>query len=180
MGYTFDIGGVLFYKQVASSKLNVLGKYFKFESGRFILDSSKINGNVDEVSKDIARLLDADWLEVKDAVKKAIILEEQQKEAELKKRLKNLLEVGVFAVAPSTQVNENVASRIFSRRGDLYYLDMDKLTEEIVRKKIVRREDVVSLVKSVMDLSGLKYFDFHLDILDRYDLKIFPHLYPFR
>lgn len=153
------IGDELFHAD--SLKIKSVESFFR-KSGVWELDVSKLDGNLYEISEKIARAVGADADLIRNAIKKAIRMHEKEKDEKLRNELKNLLEGGVFAVAPTT---DNVENNLFTRRGNLYYLDKDKLTEAILKNKIKDEKRLVWFVKRAMDSANLKYYDFHIDWL---------------
>ena len=103
---------------------------------------------------------------MRNAIARAVKMHKEEEEARLRSRLKNLLEAGVFAVAPTTENVSKSVNTLFTRRGDLYYLDRDKLVEAILKNKIKDGERLVWLVRRIMDSNNLKYYDFHIKWLE--------------
>ena len=158
------IGDELFHAD--SSKINDIRSFFRVESSTWVLDVSKLDGNLYNVSEKIARAIGADAELVRNAIARAVKMHREEEEARLRNRLKNLLEAGVFAVAPTTENMGKSVNTLFTRRGDLYYLDRDKLVEAILKNKIKDGERLVWLVRRIMDSNNLKYYDFHIKWLE--------------
>ena len=158
------IGDELFHAD--SSKINDIRSFFRVESSTWVLDVSKLDGNLYNVSEKIARAIGADAELVRNAIARAVKMHREEEEARLRSRLKNLLEAGVFAVAPTTENMSKSVNTLFTRRGDLYYLDRDKLVEAILKNKIKDGERLVWLVRRIMDSNNLKYYDFHIKWLE--------------
>ena len=158
------IGDELFHAD--SSKINDIRSFFRVESSTWVLDVSKLDGNLYNVSEKIARAIGADAELVRNAIARAVKMHREEEEARLRNRLKKLLEAGVFAVAPTTENMSKSVNTLFTRRGDLYYLDRDKLVEAILKNKIKDVERLVWLVRRIMDSNNLKYYDFHIKWLE--------------
>jgi len=158
------IGDELFHAD--SSKINDIRSFFRVESSTWVLDVSKLDGNLYNVSEKIARAIGADAELVRNAIARAVKMHREEEEARLRNRLKKLLEAGVFAVAPTTENMSKSVNTLFTRRGDLYYLDKDKLVEAILKNKIKDGERLVWLVRRIMDSNNLKYYDFHIKWLE--------------
>ena len=158
------IGDELFHAD--SSKINDIRSFFRVESSTWVLDVSKLDGNLYNVSEKIARAIGADAELVRNAIARAVKMHREEEEARLRNRLKKLLEAGVFAVAPTTENMSKSVNTLFTRRGDLYYLDRDKLVEAILKNKIKDGERLVWLVRRIMDSNNLKYYDFHIKWLE--------------
>ena len=119
------IGDEVFH--VDSLKIDDIMSFLRLESDTWILDVSKLNDNLYEISEKIARAVGADMDLVRNAIKKAIRMHERKVNEKLRNRLKELIEEGVFTVAPTTENVGKSVNTLFTRRGDLYYLDRDKL-----------------------------------------------------
>ena len=158
------IGDELFHAD--SSKINDIRSFFRVESSTWVLDVSKLDGSLYNVSEKIARAIGADAELVRNAIARAVKMHREEEEARLRNRLKKLLEAGVFAVAPTTENMSKSVNTLFTRRGDLYYLDRDKLVEAILKNKIKDGERLVWLVRRIMDSNNLKYYDFHIKWLE--------------
>ena len=162
------IGNAIFCKRIDLMRFrNILGKYFKVEDSVWILDVTKLDGDIREISRRIASLLNEDAEYVAQAVKQAIEDHRRKTEEELRRRLVSLLGAGVFAVAPATTEEETKnADSIFTKRGDLYYLNKTKLAEAVLKKGIRTMDGMMRFIKNVMDLSNLRYFEEHLKWLE--------------
>ncbi|HDH45016.1 MAG TPA: hypothetical protein ENG66_06480 [Thermococcus sp.] len=162
------IGDVAICKRIDLMRFrNILGKYFKVEDSVWILDVTKLDGDIREISRRIASLLNEDAEYVAQAVKQAIEDHRRKTEEELRRRLVSLLGAGVFAVAPATTEEETKnADSIFTKRGDLYYLNKTKLAEAVLKKGIRTTDGIVRFIRNVMDLSNLRYFEEHLKWLE--------------
>jgi len=162
------IGNAIFCKRIDLMRFrNILGKYFKVEDSVWILDVTKLDGDIREISRRIASLLNEDAEYVAQAVKQAIEDHRRKTEEELRRRLISLLGAGVFAVAPATTEEETKnADSIFTKRGDLYYLNKTKLAEAVLKKGIRTMDGMMRFIKNVMDLSNLRYFEEHLKWLE--------------
>jgi len=158
------IGDELFHAD--SSKINDIRSFFRVESSTWVLDVSKLDGSLYNVSEKIARAIGADAELVRNAIARAVKMHREEEEARLRNRLKKLLEAGVFAVAPTTENVSKSVNTLFTRRGDLYYLDRDKLVEAILKNKIKDGGRLVWFVRRIMDSSNLKYYDFHIKWLE--------------
>jgi len=155
------IGDESFYVSCLSDELR---HFFRKEPYCYVLDVSKLNGNLCDVSAKIAKAFDADYDFVKEAVERAVKKHREEEEKALRYRLRKLLEAGVFAVAPTTE--NKSATELFTKRGDLYYLDRRKLVSKILERGIKEGVGLVRYVKSVMDFADMRYFDFHLKWLE--------------
>ncbi|RLI78009.1 hypothetical protein DRP04_10620 [Archaeoglobales archaeon] len=162
------IGDVAICKRIDLMRFrNILGKYFKVEDSVWILDVTKLDGDIREISRRIASLLNEDAEYVAQAVKQAIEDHRRKAEEELRRRLLSLLGACVFAVASATTEEEaKNADSIFTKRGDLYYLNKTKLAEAVLKKGIRTTDGIVRFIRNVMDLSNLRYFEEHLKWLE--------------
>lgn len=148
------------------SKIADIKSLFKVENRTWVLDVSKIDGNLHKVSDKIARAAGIETDIVKEAISKAVGRHKEKEEAKLRERLEKLLEAGVFAVAPTTEKVGKSAESLFTKRGDLYCLDRNKLTDVILKNKIKDRRRLVWFVKRVLDSASFKYFDSHIRWLE--------------
>ena len=159
--------------QTTFSSIRDVVQYFKPNDGVLVLDTVKLkDAKVKTISMELAKALNEESGVIERAIQELLLQEKRKEEEDLKNKLKKLLSAGVFAVAPTTQTN-GTAEKLFAKRGGLYYLNTSKLLEEVIKKKIARNEDIVALVKRVMDLSGLKYYDFHISWLNTHAKEIY-------
>mgnify|MGYP000014568247 CR=1 FL=1 len=156
------IGDESFYTD--SPLVDDIKPLFKAESGEWVLDTSKLDGNMYKVVDRIAKVIGVEPDIVLRAVENAVEKHKEEEEAKLEDRLKKLLEAGVFAVAPTTK--KVPETTLFKKRGDLYYLDRDELAKAILKNRIKDGKRLVWLVESAMNSANFRFFDFHIRWLE--------------
>jgi len=166
------IGDHVFYKDADTDfvlrEVANLRKFFFYDSNSktWVFDPAKFDGNSDALCEYVAELFDVGKSEVYSIVKETV---RKYYSEEYVEKLRKLLERGIFAVVPSEPLDEKrrlYADTFFTHRRGLYFLDVDKVTNYVILRKVRSAKTLARAIKYAMDVCGFRYLDGHVEWLE--------------